>query len=68
MLNIGQNKKYCNLGNTKMESNNEFEKFVVKNPRRYYFDEINRIQSFDFDNILLDEKYMKIFMTFHTKL
>ena len=59
MLNVGQNKKYCNLSNTKMENNNEFEKVIIKNPTRYYFDDINRIQSFDFDNIL---------STFHTKL
>ena len=64
MLNVGQNKKYCNLSNTKMENNNEFEKVVMKNPTRYYFDDINRIQSFDFRNIF-ENIYDVTYKPFH---
>ena len=36
--------------------NNEFKNVCIKNRTCYYFDDINEIEDFDFDNILLDEK------------
>ena len=39
-----------------MEKANELEKFVIKNCRCYYFDDIIKTEDFDIDNILLDEK------------
>ena len=42
----------------KME-NNELKKVCIKNRRCYYFDGINEIEDFDFNNVLLDEKSYK---------
>ena len=39
-----------------MESNYEFKKIDIKNCICYYFDDIMKIEDFDFDNILIDEK------------
>ena len=39
-----------------MEINNEFKKMDIKNRTRYYFDDIIRIEDFNFDNILIDGK------------
>ena len=36
--------------------NNELKKVSVKNRACYYFDDIIKIEDFDFDNILLDGK------------
>ena len=36
--------------------NNEFLKVCIKNRACYYFDEIIKLQNFDLDNILIDEK------------
>ena len=36
--------------------NNEFQKVCIKDCTRYYFDGVMKIEDFDFDNILLDEK------------
>ena len=55
MQNINQNKKAFCYTNIKME-NNEFKKVSIKNRTCYYFDYIIKIEYFDFDNLLLDEK------------
>ena len=39
-----------------MESNNKFKKIDLKNGTCYYFDGIIKIEDFDIDNILIDEK------------
>ena len=41
--------------NHKME-NSELKEIRIKNRRIYYFDDITKIEDFDFDNILLHEK------------
>ena len=44
-----------------MESNNELKEIDIK--KCYYFDGIIKIEDFDFDNILIDEKsYKNIFV------
>ena len=42
-----------------MEGNSKFLKNDIKNPTCYCFDDIIKIEDFDFDNILLDEKSCK---------
>ena len=39
-----------------MEINDELKEVDIKNPTCYYFDGIIKIQDFDFDKILIDEK------------
>ena len=39
-----------------MESNDKFKEIDIKNCICYYFDDINKIEDFDFDNILIYEK------------
>ena len=41
-----------------MESN-EFEKVLIKNCTCYYFDDTNKLEDFDINNILIDEKSHK---------
>ena len=36
--------------------NNELEKFRIKNCTCYYFDDVIKLEDFDFNNILIDEK------------
>ena len=36
--------------------NNEFEKVCIKNRSCYYFDNIIKLEDFDTENILIDEK------------
>ena len=36
--------------------NNKFKRVRIKNRTCYYFDEINELEDFDIDNILIDEK------------
>ena len=36
--------------------NNELEKVRIKNRTCYYFDDIIKLEDFDIDNILVDEK------------
>ena len=36
--------------------NNDFYKICIQNATCYYFDYIIKLQDFDFDNILIDEK------------
>ena len=47
-----------------MEKNNELKKFGIKNCTCYYFGDIIRIEYFDFDNILLDEKSYENILTY----
>ena len=47
----------------KMESNDKFRWIDIKNRTCYYFDDIIKIEDFNFDNILIDYKtYEKIFV------
>ena len=39
-----------------MESNDELKEIDIKNRTCYYFDHIIKIEDFDLDNILIDEK------------
>ena len=39
-----------------MESNDKLKENDVKNHKRYCFDDIIKIEDFDLDNILIDEK------------
>ena len=39
-----------------MESNDKLKESDIKNHTRYYFDDIIKIEDFDLDNILIDEK------------
>ena len=42
-----------------MESNDGLKEINIENCTCYYFDDIIKIEDFDFDNILLDEKSHK---------
>ena len=39
-----------------MESNNELKEIDIKNCTCYYFDEIIKIENFNLDSILINEK------------
>ena len=39
--------------------NNKFKKFRIKNCTCYYLDDIIKLEGFDFDNILTDDKSHK---------
>ena len=39
-----------------MKSNDELKEIDLKSRTCYYFDDIIKIEDFDFDNILIDEK------------
>ena len=39
-----------------MESNNELKEIDIKNCTCYYFHDIMKLEDFDFDNILLDQR------------
>ena len=39
-----------------MESNDKLKEIDIRNRKCYYFDDIAKIENFDFDSILLDEK------------
>ena len=39
-----------------MESKDKLKEIVIKNCTCYYFDDIIKIDEFDFDGILIDEK------------
>ena len=45
-------------------SNDELKETNIKNGTCYHFDDRTKIEDFDLDNTLIDEK----FMTFYTKL
>ena len=58
MQNVGQNwKTSCRTNNLKME-NNEFKIVSIKNRTCFYLDDIIKIEDLDFDNILLDKKFI----------
>ena len=44
-----------------MESNDKLKEIGIKDPTCYYFDGIIKIKGFDLDNVLIDEKSIKIF-------
>ena len=39
--------------------NNELKKIFIKNCTYYYFDDIIKLEDFDFNNILIDKKSYK---------
>ena len=39
-----------------MDSKDELKEICIKNRTCYYFDDIIKIEDFDLDNILIDEK------------
>ena len=39
-----------------MESNDKLKEIDIKNRKWYYFDDIIKIEDFDFDNILIGER------------
>ena len=39
----------------KMKSNNKLKEIDIKNHTCYYFDDINKIEEFDHDDILIDK-------------
>ena len=43
-----------------MEGNDKLKEIDFKNCTCYYFDDIIKIEDFDIDNILIDEKSYKI--------
>ena len=47
-----------------MESNDKLKEISIKNCTCYHFDDLIKIEDFNLDNILIDEK----FITFNTKL
>ena len=47
-----------------MHSNDELIEINIKNDIRSYFNDIIKIEDFDFNNILLDEKSYKITLVF----
>ena len=48
--------------------NNELKGFNIKNSWRYYFDNITKIEDFDFDNILIDKKLYKNILVYEISL
>ena len=44
--------------------NNELKKVCIKNCTCYYFDDIIKIEDFDFDDILLDKKSFENILIF----
>ena len=48
-----------------MKSNAELKEINIKNNTYYYFDGINKIEDFDFDNFLLDEKSYKNILVYN---
>ena len=49
----------------KTESN-ELKEIHIKNCTCYYFDDIIKIEDFDFDNIIIDEKLYKKLLVYDT--
>ena len=48
--------------------NNELKGFNIKNSWRYYFDNITKIEDFDFGNILIDKKLYKNILVYEISL
>ena len=55
LLSLYKRKTYWHTNNIKKE-NNEFKKVRIKNRTCYYFDDIIKLEVFDYDNILIDKK------------
>ena len=53
-----------------MESNNKLKEINIKNCMCYYFNDKNKFEDFDIDNIIIDENHRERFWfsTFHAKL
>ena len=48
-----------------MESNDKLKEIDIKNRMCYYFDDIIKIEDFDLDNILKDEKLFENILIFN---
>ena len=48
-----------------MKRNDELKEIVIKNRKCYYFDNIIKIQDFDLNNILIDEKSYKHILAYN---
>ena len=48
-----------------MDSNNELKEIDIKNCTCYFFDNIIKIEDFDLDNILIDEKSNEIILVYN---
>ena len=48
-----------------MESNDKLKKIDIKNRTCYYFDDVIKIEDFDLDNILIDEKSYKKMLVYN---
>ena len=48
--------------------NNEFLKIHFKNRTCYYFDEISKLEDFDIDNILIEEKSHESILIYDTSI
>ena len=48
-----------------MESNDELKEIDIKNLTCYYFDDITKIEDFDLDNNLIDEKSYEIILIYN---
>ena len=48
-----------------MDSNNELKEIDIKNCTCYFFDNIIKIEDFDLDNILIDEKSNEIVLVYN---
>ena len=56
---IKQKKKCWHTGNIKVEKNNKLKEAHIKNCTCYYFNDIIKIEDFDFNSILLVEQSYK---------
>ena len=48
-----------------MDSNDELKETVIKNRTYYYFDDIIKIEDFNLDNILIDEKSYEYILVYN---
>ena len=44
--------------------NNELKKVCIKNSTYYYFDDVIKLEDFDLENILIDQKSHEIILTY----
>ena len=53
-----------------MDSNDELKEMNIKNRTSYYFDDIIKIEDFNLDNILINEKSYENILVYniHTKI
>ena len=45
--------------------NNEFYKVRIKNRTCYYFNDVIKLEDFDFDNVLIDKKSYENVLTYY---